>query len=62
MVGTAVTQKTPVSLRRENQVQAMGDEEASDEVISEEVVTKYMADESDASNAQNTHHQSETSK
>ena len=56
MVGTAVTQETPVSLRRENQVQAMGDEEASDEVISEEAVTKYVVDEVNALITQYTYH------
>ena len=42
MEGMAVTQQSPVPLRRENQIQEMGTEDTDEEVVSEEVVAKYM--------------------
>ena len=62
MAGTAVTQKSPVPLRRGNQIQATGDEDAAKEVKPEEAVTKNVAEEVDTSTAQHTHHRSETSR
>ena len=61
-MGMAVTQKSPVPLRQANQVHTTGDEDATEEVVSEEAVTKDVADEADASTAQNTHNKSETSR
>ena len=46
-----------MSLRRANQVQAMGYEDAAKEFVPEEAVTKDMAYEADASNALHTRHQ-----
>ena len=40
MEGAAVTQKSPVTLRQANQIQATGEEDAAEEVIPEEAVTK----------------------
>ena len=48
MAGTAVT--------RANQIQATGDEDAAKEVVPEEAVTKDVAEEADASTAQNKHY------
>ena len=62
MAGTALTQQSPVPLRQVNQVQAMGDEDAADEVVPEEEFTKDVVDEADTSTAQHTHHQSRTSR
>ena len=62
MVGTAVTQQSSVPLIRANQVQATGDENAAEEVVTEEAVTKDVADEAEASTAHHTHHQSGTSR
>ena len=47
MTGTAVTQKSPMPLRRANKIQAMGDEEAAKEVVPEYVFTKDVAEEVD---------------
>ena len=49
-------------LRRENKIQSMGVEDAAKEVVPEEAVTKDVADEAEASTAQNTHNQSGTSR
>ena len=62
MSGMALTQQSPVPLRRANQIQATGDEEADEGVVPEDVVTKDVAEEAEASTAQNTHHRSETSR
>ena len=45
MSGTALTQQSPVPLRRANQIQATGDEEADEGVVPEDVVTKDVAEE-----------------
>ena len=45
-----------------NQVQATGAEDASKEVVPEEVVTKDMEDKANSSTAQNKHHISKTSR
>ena len=59
----SVTQKSLVLLiQQENQVQATGAKDASKEVVPEEVVTKDMVDEADASTAQHIHHLSESSR
>ena len=42
-------------MRKVNQVQAMGDNDAAEEVVSEEVVTKNVVEEADAKTAQHTH-------
>ena len=62
MAGTAVTQQPPVPLRRGNQVQATGNEDAADEVVPEEAVTKDVAGEADALTDHRTNNQSETSR
>ena len=62
MAGTAVTQQSPVPLRPENQIQETGDGYAAKEVVPEEAVTKELAEEADASTAQNKHHESESSR
>ena len=63
MLGTAVLQQSPMLLTlRENQAQATGSKDAAEGVVPEVAVTKYVADEAEASTAQNTHHRSETSK
>ena len=62
MAGTAVTQQSPVPLRRENQIQTTGDEDAAEEVVPEEAETKGEAEEADASTVQHTHHQPENFK
>ena len=54
MAGTAVTQKSPVPLRRANQIRATGDEDAAKEVVLEEATTKDVAEEVDTSTAQHT--------
>ena len=60
MAETAVTQQPPViRTLRENQVQATGAEDASDEIVPEEAVTKDVADEAEYSTAQHTHNQSD---
>ena len=55
MAGTAVTQQSPVPLRRANQIQATGDKDAVKEFVPEDAVTKDVAEEADASTAQHTH-------
>ena len=57
MTGTAVTQQSPVPLRRSNQVQATGDEDAAKEVVTEEAFTKGVVDEAHTSTALHTHNQ-----
>ena len=44
MPGTAVTEQPPTLLRRANQFQATGDEEAAEEVVPEEAATKDVAE------------------
>ena len=44
-----------------NEVQAMGDEESSNEVVPEEGATNDIREKAGASTAHNTHHLSETS-
>ena len=44
MAGTEVTQQSPVPLRQANQNQAMGDKDASEGVLLEEVVTNDVAE------------------
>ena len=44
MTGTAVTQQTPVPLRRLNQVQATGDEDVAEGVLLEEAFAKDVAE------------------
>ena len=61
MVGTPVTWQPPVLLTlRANQVQAAGEKDAAKEIVSEEEVTKDVADKAYASTAHNTHHRPET--
>ena len=60
MAGTAVTQQSTVSLRRANQILEKGDEDAAEEVLLEEAVTKDMTEEAGPSTTHNTHHRSET--
>ena len=56
MAGKAVTQQSTVSLRGANQIEATGYKDAVDEVVPEELVTKDLAEEEDASTAHHTHH------
>ena len=49
-------------LRQSNQIQATGEEDADEEVVPEEAVTKDVAEEAVDSTAQHTHHRSETSR
>ena len=57
-----MTQQSLVPLRRANQVQATGDEDAAEEVVPEEAVTKDVEDDMDDSTDQYTHHKSGTSR
>ena len=61
MAEMAVTQKPPVLLRQENQMQATGSEDAAGEVVPEEAVKKDVADKEDAVTALHTYYQSGTS-
>ena len=56
MAGMAVTHQSPVPMRRANKIQATGFKEAAKEVVLEEAVTKDVAEEVDASTAQNTNY------
>ena len=49
MAGTAVTQQSPVPLRRVNKIQATGYEDGAKEVVPEEAVTKDVSEEAGAS-------------
>ena len=62
MLGTAVTQQWTVPMRRVDQIQATGDEDAAEESVLEEAVTKDVAEEADSSTARYTHIWSETSR
>ena len=65
MEGMAVTQQSPIPLRRRNQVQTTRDGDAAEEVVPEMVATKDVADKADkadASTYQNTHNQPGTSR
>ena len=55
MLGTAVTQQWTVPMRRVDQIQATGDEDAAEESVLEEAVTKDVAEEADSSTARYTH-------
>ena len=45
MAGTAVTQQSPMPLRQENQIQETGDEDLDEQVVTEEAVTKDVAED-----------------
>ena len=62
MAGTAVTQQSPVPLRQANQIQATGDKNVDEEVVPEEAVTNYVAEESYTSTAHHAHNKLETSR
>ena len=62
MAGMAVTQQLPVPMRRVNKIQATGGEDAAEDVVPEELVTKDVEEQADASTTQHKHHQSETSR
>ena len=60
MEGTAVMQQSSVLMTLpENQVQETGAEDTSNEIVPEETVTKDVADETEYSTTQNTHHGSD---
>ena len=62
MSGMAVTQQSPVPLRRANQVQETEADDAAKEVLLEEAFNKDVADEADVSTDLYTHHQLGTSR
>ena len=62
MAGTAVTQHSPVPLRQANQIQATGDKNADEEVVPEEAVSYFVAEESFDSSAHHAHNKLETSR
>ena len=62
MAGTAVTQKSPMLLRRANKVQTTGAKEAARGVVPEEAVTKDVEEEADTSTLQHKNHLLENSR
>ena len=63
MPGMVVTRQSPALLTLPvNQVQETWAEDAAEDAVQEEAVTKDLTGEADASTAQYTHHISETSR